>query len=343
MAADKITTEKTRAGGINASRLINRSVVWDNHSCPPFSLQEHHVAELWRPRRAGFSFVSLNIGDAKMAMDQIITIADFYRSWIERHKDDFVFARSTSDILGAKRENKTAIAFDLEGAYALKGNVGQVETLWKLGVRWMSLVFNCSNWVGAGCHDEEDHGLTRLGRALIDEMDRVGMVKCCSHTGYRTSMEVLTRSDRPTVFSHSNTCSVHPHPRNIPDELIIACAETDGVVGVNGLSIFLGNDNRLVSQMGNHIDHIVQLVGPRHVGLGLDFVYDQASLSERINRSDSTWPKGHGYGSHIKYINPEQLGEIVDMLLDRGYAESDIEGILGGNFLRVAENAWNQA
>jgi membrane dipeptidase len=324
-----------------ARDLIERAIVWDSHSCLSFDLHDASVEALARPRSAGFSFVSLNIGDAEMTLEQVTRIAGHYRSWIGRHADEFMLVDTVRDVVRAKAENRMALAFDLEGAFALAGDIEQVKPLYQLGVRWMSMAFNTANWVGAGCHDDLDGGLTEAGKALITEMDRVGMVKCCSHTGYRTSMDVLTRSDAPVVFSHSNAHEVHAHPRNVPDELILACAATDGVIGINGLSIFLGDGDTPVQLMANHIDHIAQLVGVRHVGLGLDYVYDLPALASRISRATGTWPKGHGYGSGIEFVSPEQLPALVEVLLQRGYADTDITAILGGNFMRVAEVVWN--
>ena len=130
----------------------------------------------------------------------------------------------------------------------------------------MLLVYNRRNLAGSGCHDPEDEGLTDLGRAILAEMDRVGMVKCCSHTGYRTAREILDSTDRPVIFSHSNPRALRDHPRNIPDDLIRACAATGGVVGINGVGLFLGTGPPTAEVIVRNIDYVAQLVGRRARG-----------------------------------------------------------------------------
>src|SRR3546814_14221284 len=108
----------------------------------------------------------------------------------------------------------------------------------------MLLAYNRNHRRGGGCQDE-DIGLTAQGRRVLDEMKRVGMVLCCTHTGERTVREATEYMEQPVIFSHSNPRVIHDHPRNITDEQIRACAATGGVINISGIGIFLGNnDNR---------------------------------------------------------------------------------------------------
>jgi membrane dipeptidase len=147
----------------------------------------------------------------------------------------------------------------------------------------MLMAYNLASPVGGGCMDPEDGGLTAFGRSLIDEMERVGMVVCCTHTGHRTAADVLSRATRPVIFSHSNATAVHHHARNIDDGLIKACAATGGVIGLNGIGEFLcplGAD--MTEAFVMHCDHVVQLVGPAHVGLAFDHVFDIDELENYL-------------------------------------------------------------
>ena len=103
----------------------------------------------------------------------------------------------------------------------------------------MLLAYNLNNLAGGGCQDDDD-GMTAFGHDVVREMERVGMVVCCSHTGYRTARDVLKMATKPVVFSHSNAHDIVAHPRNLPDDLVRECAQTGGVVGVNGIGLFLG-------------------------------------------------------------------------------------------------------
>ena len=175
---------------------------------------------------------------------------------------------SPADVHEAKRSGRLGICFNLEGTRALGDQLSMVEFFHSLGVKWMLMAYNRNNSVGGGCQDD-DSGLTPFGREVLDEMTRVGMVPCCSHTGWRTAMQVMEHAAGPVIFSHSNSHAVHAHPRNIPDELIKACAATGGVIGINGVGPFLGvGEDGPVAAMVRHIDHMVQLVGPDHVGPG---------------------------------------------------------------------------
>ena len=146
------------------------------------------------------------------------------------------------------------------------------------------------------------------------------------------------------IFSHSNPSAVHAHPRNIPDDLIRACAATGGVVGINGVGSFLGQadgrDDISSATFARHVDHVVQLVGPRHVSIALDYVFDMGELETYLAKMQHTFPPELGYSAKPAFVAPEQLPEIVQALLDRGYREDDLRDILGGNVMRLARTVW---
>jgi len=207
----------------------------------------------------------------------------------------------------------------------------------------MLLAYNRNNRAGGGCQDD-DGGLTPFGRQVIAEMERVGMVLCLSHTGHRTAREAIAVATRPLLFSHSNPSAVHAHPRNIPDDLIRACAATGGVVGINGVGSFLGQvdgrDDISSATFARHVDHVVQLVGPRHVSIALDYVFDLGEIETFLAKMQQTFPPELGYSTKPAFVAPEQLPEIVQALLDRGYREEDLRDILGGNLMRLARTVW---
>ncbi|MDJ0921678.1 MAG: membrane dipeptidase [Henriciella sp.] len=332
---------KTSRHASAAQTLIDQSIVWDNHVC----ITTRRSGSVWveqiaRAHAAGFSFLSLNIGDSEIELDTVIRLAADFRAFVRANSDKYLMATTAADIHAAKATGRTAIAFDLEGVYALDGQISLVPFLYEIGVRWMLMAYNKANWAAGGCHDETDRGLTLEGRKLVKEMDRVGLIKCCSHTGYRTARDVLEMTERPVVFSHSNARALKDHPRNIPDDLIKACAATGGVIGLNGLNIFLGEGPNLIELLADHIDHMAELVGTDHIGLGLDYVYDMDDLNQQLATAETVWPAGFGYGPGIKFVPPEQLSDLVETLLQRGYGERDLANILGGNFLRLAETTW---
>ncbi len=142
----------------------------------------------------------------------------------------------------AKREGKLAVSFDLEGSAMLEDDLAMVQLYRDLGVRQIHLAYNRDNSIAGGCHGS-DAPLTALGREVVDEINRVGLIMDCSHSGYRTSLEIMERSRRPVVFSHSNVKALKNHARNVTDDQIDACAKTGGVVAISGIGIFLGADD----------------------------------------------------------------------------------------------------
>lgn len=215
-----------------------------------------------------------------------------------------------------------------------------VEVYYKLGVRHALLAYNQKNSVGDGCHERTNAGLSRYGITLVKRMNRIGMIVDLTHTGYKTTMDVFEHVSAPVIFSHSNPRALYDHERNIADDQIRACAATGGVIGVNGIGVFMAENDASTELLLRQIDYLVQLVGPAHVGIGLDWVYDLPSLIEITARSLDTYP-AQGYERRdMQIVQPEQLPEVTEGLLKRGYGESDLEDILGGNWLRVARAVW---
>jgi membrane dipeptidase len=294
---------------------------------------------LARFRSAGVKCVFVNVGDSDMTLQSEIALLASFRRYLKSRPNEYTLARNVADIEAAAAAGKLAVCFDLEGAHAIGTDLSLLELFYDLGVRWMLLVYNRRNQVGGGCHDDDDEGLTSFGREFLREMDRLGLIKDCSHCGYRTAREIIDCSDVPVNFSHSNPRALCDHPRNIPDELIRACAASGGVVGINGVGIFLGNDASSKTIV-RHIDYVAQLVGPQHVAIALDCTFDKPDMNARLNADERMWPKRWGYGGTIGVAQPEQWPEIIALLLALGYSEADVSGIGGANFLRVARQVW---
>ena len=166
------------------------------------------------------------------------------------------------------------------------------------------------------------------------------MVLCCTHTGARTALEAIDHMRQPVIFSHSNARAVHDHPRNITDDLIRACAASDGVVNVNGIGLFLGDNDNSTDAYVRHVRYIADLVGPRHVGIGLDYVFDSKELDDYVTANPQIFPPELGYGAGIRRVEPERIPAIADALLAAGWSDAELQGFLGANNLRVAQQVW---
>jgi membrane dipeptidase len=327
----------TGASTQTAQALYRKTIIWDNHSGfdprPTFDLE--HLEE-WRT--AGVNYLSINVGYDVLDWQIAIKSLGSYMTWLEQRPERFVLARQAEDIVAAKRAGKMAITFDLEGMGALNGDVSMVALYYRLGVRQMLIAYNLNNLAGGGCHDD-DHGLTAFGRQAIAEMNRVGMVVDCSHTGYRTTMDVMESAVHPVVFSHSNPKALRNHRRNITDDQIRACARTGGVVAINGYGLFLPDPGASSKSLIDCIVYVHDLVGPDHVGLGLD--YTPPDPDDATPARPEYWPPAEYEDlGPAKFAAPAQMREIAEGLLQRGWSEADTRKVLGGNFLRVAQAVW---
>lgn len=319
--------------------LFSRSLVWDHHTCTTIRPgRADSVAQLQRHRDAGIDVVGLNVGfDASPPEDAIKLLADF-RRWLHQHSDEYAIVGTAEDIEKARRAGKLAVFFNIEGGNALAGQLSMVSLFYDLGVRWMLFAYNRTNALAGGCQDE-DNGLTDFGRAVLAEMERVGMMVCCTHIGERSAMEILERATKPVIFSHSNPSAVWKHARNISDEAMRACAKTGGVVGINGIGIFLGDNDARPELMADHIEYAVNLIGVEHVGIGLDYAFDTEEVNAFVKAHPETYPPAK-YPNGIELAPPESYPRLAELLLARGFSSKDLEAIFGGNFLRVARQVW---
>jgi membrane dipeptidase len=326
-----------------AAQLLRDSVVWDHHTCLPLRpLDERFLPQLARHKAAGFDAVMVNVGFGDQGPEAHLRMLAALRHWILARPDDYLLLESADDVQRAHATGRLAVGFDIEGANAIGDQLSLIQLYHDLGVRWMLLAYTRNNPVAGGCQDE-DSGLTPFGRRVVAEMERVGLQVCLSHTGHRSVREVLDIATRPVIFSHSNCAAVHAHPRNIPDDLIRACAATGGVVGINGVGIFLGRNDISSETYARHVDHVVQLVGPTHVSIALDYVFDMQELDDYMRTMQHTFPPGLGYELGARFVPPEQIVEIVSTLQGWGYRDDDLKALLGGNLMRMANQVWKPA
>ena len=298
----------------------------------------------------------------KRADDQISAV----RALADRHPETWRFATTAADIRRISSEDKLAALTGLEGGYAIDEKIENVERYYKLGVRYMSPAWTESlSWAGSsGDEAGKTRGLNDFGRAVIREMNRLGMMVDVSHVSDKTFWDIVNTSTKPVIATHSGCRALVDEPRNLTDDMIVALAKTGGVVNVIFYPAFIEpgwNDKKkqvdiqiapllqraseaekgdaahkklardrvrrdefsrrlppaTVSRLVDHIDHIVKLVGIDHVGIGSDFDGIQATLVDLASVAD--------------------LPILTRALLRRGYSESDVDKILGGNMLRVME------
>jgi membrane dipeptidase len=316
--------------------------VWDNHACLPLRPDDlSFLPELERHRAAGTNVLMVNVGYGDDGIEQHMRMLATFRAWIAAHADRFRLIESVEDIARARTAGQLAIGFDIEGANAIDDQLSLVGVYRDLGVRWMLLAYNRNNRAAGGCQDE-DGGLTPFGRSLLEELAAQGVVACCSHTGYRSAREAIDASPTPVIFSHSNPRALADHPRNIPDDLIVACAARGGVIGINGIGLFLGDNDASPARVARAAAYVADLVGAAHVGIGLDFLHDRSELDATIAAHPEQFPPELGYGAGMEFMAPERLPDVAKHLRQLGMSEQETAGVLGGNWLRIARQVWKR-
>jgi membrane dipeptidase len=318
---------------------LSDGVVWDNHACMPLRPDDSFLPQLERFRRSGVNVVSLNIGFAEFSLLDHLRVISYMRQWLAQRPDDYRLVATVEDVRQCKRDGKLGILFDIEGMCPVQDSPSFVQTFHELGVRWMLIAYNRNNRAGGGCLDD-DGGLTDVGRSIIDEMERVGMVLCVSHTGARTAAEALEYARKPVIFSHSNASAVTAHPRNISDQLMRACARKGGVIGINGVGPFLGSNEKMVELFLRHVRYTADLVGPEHVGISTDYMFDGSELDEFMEGDPDLFPSDLGTQSGMRILGPESMEQIAEGLAREKFSGKEIRGILGENWVRVASEVW---
>ncbi|MGH6953560.1 MAG: dipeptidase [Alphaproteobacteria bacterium] len=262
---------------------------------------------------------------------------------------------SAEDIALARTAGRIGLIMGWQNMRPIEDKLERLALFHRLGVRVMQLTYNERNFIGDGCLEPHDAGLSRFGRRVIAEMNRLGLAIDLSHVGERTCLESAEVSTRPVLVTHANAKAVSDVPRNKSDAVIKAVAATGGTIG---LSVYgpMCWDGRSRPRLGNflrHLEHVVELVGVEHVAFGTDFpaVSDLSKLDrliattlERYPGAVSSYARAFGNDIRTRYLedcgSPRDLGAITALLIGRGWAERDVRAFLGENLRRVLGAIW---
>ena len=268
-----------------------------------------------------------------------------FKRWFREHGDLIVEARSIADIRRAKREDRTAIVLGFQNVSAFEGELGYVQLFKEQGVGIAQLAYNTQNFVGSGCYESRDGGLSDFGHDVVAEMNRVGMMVDLSHVGAKTSDDAIRASKKPVCYSHCCPAALKAHPRNKSDEQLRFIVERGGFVGVTMFPPFLRNGPRsTIDDYVVTIDYVVNLVGEDSVGIGTDFTQGHPDEFFRwITHDKGTGRKLTDFG---EISNPEGLraiGEFPNLtaaMQRAGWPEHKIRKVMGENWLRVLGEVW---
>jgi membrane dipeptidase len=308
---------------------------------------------------AGVTCIFQNAGEESQAPLRIVKRLACFTYVADAMRDFLVRATRPDDIVAAKRQGRRCFYTSSNGVplaqewVSVEGELQFIRVFFQLGVRMMHLTYNRRNMIGDGCAEPADAGLSDFGRAVVREMNRVGVIVDVAHAGWRTSLEAAKASERPMVASHSGCAALNRHIRCKPDEVIRAVADTGGYVGICSIPAFLGRSGDIAAML-DHVDYVARTFGADHVAIGTDTAYASRATEaerEKVPRRRRARPRWEGFWPADAFGEQWRQERMTLSLawtnwplftvglVQRGYSDEDIQKILGGNMLRVARAA----
>ena len=280
-------------------------------------------------------------------------LADWNRRF-EDHKDLIMPGRFAEDILAARQSDRTAVFFGFQNCSPIEADIGLVEICHQLGARFMQLSYNNQSLLATGCYEAHDPGITRMGRQVIAEMNRVGLVIDMSHSAERSTLEAIECSSRPIAITHANPAFWHPALRNKSDTVLKALAESGGMVGFSLYPHHLRDGSECTLQsFCEMVADTAERFGIEHIGIGSDLCQDQPdSVVEWMRNGRWTTDRDFGEGSADTPGFPEQpswfrdsrdFPNIVSGLKQAGFDERAVCAVMGSNWLRFFEQSFARA
>jgi membrane dipeptidase len=280
--------------------------------------------------------------DADQAREQAtrrgFSIAESFRKEVEQ-SDNLELATTATDVQTGADSDAVTFILGMEGAEPLKGDRSMLDVFYRLGLRVLGLTHSRRNLAADGAFFEpirsgDPSGLSAFGVEAVERCAELGIVVDVSHLNESGFRDVIEYSSGPVIASHSNCRALCDHPRNLWDGQLCAIADCGGVVGINALQAFLHDDRPDIGTVADQIEHVVDLVGIEHVGLGFDYYeYNLAYMSpaEQAYMIDVSTADGLGTDADVPNLTVE--------LLERGFEPNDVRMILKGNFVRVFKEA----
>lgn len=270
------------------------------------------------------------------------------RRWIDRNSDRVLLCTQVDDIYTAKQTGREAIIFGPQNTEMIGTDLDLVGTFYDLGVRILQLTYQRQNWVGAGCGEKVDPGLSRFGRQMVKELNTLGIVVDVSHGGRQTALDAMEVSETPVIISHAHPYTPSPHIRAKDDDSLRALAQQGGVMGLTAISGFVYHPDRPkqrpdLTDLMRHAQYVADLIGTDHLGIALDF--EETNTREHYEATRIAYPElNTGWSWEDKRLwdleECHQMPNVTRALVWAGFSDDEILKILGGNYLRVFKQVW---
>ncbi len=274
-----------------------------------------------------------------------------WNRWFRTHSDLIVPIQSAADIAKAYQTRHTGIILGFQNSSPIEDDLSLVEIYYELGIRIMQLTYNNQSLIGAGCYESDDAGLTKFGRNVIHEMNRLGMIIDLSHTSERTSLEAIAMSERPVAITHANPLFFHSSLRNKSNELLKDLAQNEGMLGFSLYPLHLSGGSRCTLEaFCCMVADTVELMGIDHVGIGSDLCLGWGADKLDYMRSgrwtfdadpgeakspSSGWPNYPPW-----YQDARDLSNVAQGLQAAGFSDDEVGKIMGRNWFRFFEHGF---
>lgn len=307
--------------------------------------------KIFRQMREGrVDAVHVTIAYHENFRETVLNIEQWNR-YFSHFPDLIIHAKTAADVDRAKASGRTAIIFGAQNPSPIEDDIGLVEVLHSLGLRFMQLSYNNQSLLAAGCYEENDPGITRMGREVITEMNRVGMVIDMSHSADQSTIEAAELSTRPIAITHANPDVWHPALRNKSDAVIKAVTSNGGMLGFSLYPHHLKDGSRCtIESFCEMIARTADKFGAAQLGLGSDLCQDQPDSVVtwmRVGR----WTKQTDYGEGSAqnpgfppmptwFQDNRDFDNIAQGLATVGFSASEVAGIMGENWHRFYANSF---
>lgn len=303
-------------------------------------------------RKGGLDAVHVTIAYHEDFRETILNIEQWNR-WFEEFPDLIIKGQWASDIYLARKTGRTAIFFGFQNPSPIESDIGLVEILHSLGARFMQLSYNNQSLLATGCYEQEDSGITRMGKQVIAEMNRVGMVVDMSHSGDRSTIEAAEISDRPIAITHANPHDWAPALRNKKNDVIKAVTSNGGMLGFSIYPHHLRNKSDCTLTMFcEMIAQTAEKFGPEHLGIGSDLCQDQPDSVVTWMRT-GRWTKEIDYGEGSAsapgfpkmptwFQDNRDFETLEKGLHATGLNDDEVAGIMGKNWYRFFADSFDR-
>lgn len=300
-------------------------------------------ALLLEMKKGGLDCIHACIGLWENTREALSKIGQWYQ-FFNDNRDIILQVRTGEDILTAKEEGKIGIILGMQNASLFEDELALVEVFNQLGLKIVQLTYNNQNLLGSSCYEEADAGLTRFGRNVIAEMNRVGMLIDLSHCGEQTTLDAIEASSRPIAITHANPAWIYPAKRNKSRKVLQALRDNQGILGLCLYPFLIGGSNTTLQDFCEMVARTVDFMGIEQVAIGTDLTINQNDQFLKWMRMGRwTFQEDYGAGSKDQpdwpawpswFQNPADFANIVKGLHQNGFHDEEVEAIMGKNWLR---------